>query len=685
MVKRKRIGALALTSAMVIGLLGGCSQTVTGTDPVSYPLTATLTRQEVLDYYSKALEYDTIISRNAEADINNYEVTDVKDQAKVAILNKALEKTQSLLKGATYDNTIGNNQYLTESTFNYIKAMLNDKKITGGNVVSMTQALGYYFIDVEYTIKAADIGTFKPSATLLGLSGSFVHSDYFNTDSVDTAFMSAAVKKLNEYYTANKINKTATFDAGSLTFSVSENGGSGSIGFVDQPTTPDTTPSDATGEPGGLVDATAPGPVDTTDTGGSIAVNSQGVLNSRTTGIDIEEFVKAVGYSTNKAYIPDLDMFYNIPSASDGIQGIGLYPSGDGGLKIFGMNREGLAGSLTMRYVYKENLTNPSEISCENIYPIYYEITSGYSANNDSIIPDFLAENFEVLVEKADRAIVNCDISGLMSGNVFSDIGMGALVGYQTEYSNVLRQISTLRRIISRNIEDNAYLVELETYRQEGPKSADVYGNYKDKVYAVIEQNGSEFVITDYMTMSRQLVTEPEIRPDDATAKRVVSLGLTGEISDDTKQSVTTLIDDLYKASTLRVLNGPFDTNVGGSPVTIERGMYDCFNSNVEMLSSTRLEELNNNIRTLLVKYGVNVKCDMNGKVTEWIGGTSNQVEFTTEEVFTYQGRNDGVYQTCYYLVSSMEDIWVIDEIQILSQEELSGEGLNAVVSRING
>lgn len=39
---------------------------------------------------------------------------------------------------------------------------------------------------------------------------------------------------------------------------------------------------------------------------------------------------------------------------------------------------------------------------------------------------------------------------------------------------------------------------------------------------------------------------------------------------------------------------------------------------------------------------------------------------------------------TCYYLMSNMENEWVIDDIQILSKEELNGEGLKAVVDRIN-
>ena len=56
-----------------------------------------------------------------------------------------------------------------------------------------------------------------------------------------------------------------------------------------------------------------------------------------------------------------------------------------------------------------------------------------------------------------------------------------------------------------------------------------------------------------------------------------------------------------------------------------------------------------------------------------------------TEEVITYQGRDDGVYMITYYLLSNMEDKWVIDERQVIEQQDVSGESLSTIVNRIRG
>lgn len=706
----------SLAAVMIASTMTGCSSVI-GTDAKSYPLTAALTQQEVLDYYAKSMAYDTVVSRSAEANINNYEVKEVTNPEKKKALEKALSATEDLLSADSYVANETNSNYLSASMYNYIRAMLNDKKLTNSRIVAMNQALGYYFLDVEYDISAAPIGTFTDAISLVGMSGSFSRSGVTGEDSVNVGFLQNAQSKLNNYFTSKIMTAKAVYSGGSsfsmtgLNKAAAPDYSSGtvtepSIPGVDgieaidaepqmanapldaaQPnetgdTTPDETGDSTTGgnETDGIGDVTEPNEPDTTEPVKQPEVKPVIAYTPRTTGIDLDLFTSVVGFGSTKAYIPKLSMVYNTPVGGNGISGVGIYPSGGLGLSIFGFNRNNLTGTCTIRYLYKENLTNPNLLSCANIYVNYYEITSGFSANNDNIIPEFLSEEFEILVERADRAMVNCDINGLANGSIFSDVGMAVLQGYTEEYGNLIRQISTVRRIISRDIENNAYLVEIESYKQEGDEGSDLYPSYKDMIYAVIEQKGSEFVITDWMTMTRQLVNEPDINPDSSTAKRVVSLGLTGSVSDDTKSEVTELINSLYDASSRRILTGPVTLKDG---TVIEKGMYDCFDSNVEMLPSTRKEELNAKIRELLVKYGTNTSATMRGTVTEWIGGTSNQVEFTTEEVITYQGRTDGVYMTCYYLVSCMEDVWVIDDIQILDQEELSGDGLSAVVARI--
>ena len=699
---KKSIISVILAASMMASLLTGCSGLVATNDATKVGLTPALTQQEVLDYYAKALDYDTVVSRAAEAQVYNYVTSPVNDETVAKRINETLAITEQALATDNYHATDKTSKYLTDSMYHYIRAMLNDKKLTNRNVLEARQALGYYFVDVQYDIAPADIGTFKDAMTLVGMNGAFHYIETRNEDIVDASYMTKAEKEMNDYFASEKIDLVAKYDSANKSFKCA------SAGEVQNPISfdnttlgepevipevvpevvPDVVPTEGT--PEGTVEVTPEPTPEPTPAPTPIPVanetpnKSTGGISTRVNPIDLDVFNKVVGYGTHTSYIPKLDLVYNIPSTGGAVTGVGLYPCGALGMVNFGFNRSNLTGTCILRYLLKEDLVDPSQLSCENIYAKYYEITTGFNANFDSLIPNFLQEQFKTLIDRADRVMVNQDITGLMRGKVFKDIGMAALVGYTENYGNVLRQMSTLRRVISRNIENNSYLVEVECYRQEGDQTADLYATYRDTVYVVIEQDGSDFVITDWIIMNRQLITEPDIDPDAATAKRIVSLGLTSEPTEETKASAEKLLQELYVASSNRILYGPKELSDG---TVIEKGMYDCFNQNVEMLPSTKKEEINNNIRKLLVKYGTTTSAQMNGKITSWIGGSTNQnqVEFTTEEVIQYQGRSSGMYMKCYYLMSCIEDTWVIDDIQIIESEpeELTGESLANVVRRI--
>ena len=79
---------------------------------------------------------------------------------------------------------------------------------------------------------------------------------------------------------------------------------------------------------------------------------------------------------------------------------------------------------------------------------------------------------------------------------------------------------------------------------------------------------------------------------------------------------------------------------------------------------------MNSTLRNILVAKGVDVKAEYSGTVTEWIGGADNQAELITEEVVAYAGTDMGMYMQVYYLVSNMQDEWVIDDMKIIEREE---------------
>lgn len=723
---------LALASVMMLTTLSGCGGRVIITDSTKVGLQQALTKQEVLDYYAVSMNYDTVVTRNTSADVNKYVLSPITDQSNVNNLTAALGITTKMLAQPKYTGNDMTRRYLSETMYNYIRALLNDKSLSNGKVVKAEQALGYYFVDVEYDVSAGNIGTFNQYSNLLGINGAFKHSSAFDTDSVDTSFLTAAERILNEYFRSKNITAKATLAGDYLSISgntdlltdgyTDENTGNisdienqyfdGAQTTPDMPDTPDeladikddkTTDTNKT-------DAQEPntadtGDAETTDDNGD-AENTDGneqdtgaetvtepepepvvpvtpvtkKVNTRRPQLNISKFNSVVGSGHNSSYIPELSKVYNYPAENGQIQGIGIYPCGGLGLTLFGFDRSQISGKITIRYLYKENLVNPDILTCENIYVTEMRMDDPFSDYTVSIIPDFLTTDFNELIDRADRLMVNNDTTGLMCCNVFNDIGMAVLRGYEENNGSLLRQISTLRRVISRDISTNSYLVEIETFRREGDKTADRYAAYKDRVYAVIQQEGSQFVISDWMIVDRTLVTEPDIDPDAATAKRIVALGLTGMVSDSARESATALVNALYKASTDRVLNGPY-TDANGT--SIERGMYDCFNGNNTMLSASKREEINSHLRSILVKHGTKTSAQMTGKITEFIGGTDRQVEFTTEELVTYSGRNEATYMTCYYLISCIEDVWVIDDLQILTMDDVSGEGLQSIQGRL--
>lgn len=696
--KYKRILAGILAGTSIMSLAGCAGGVKAGNDARKLPLVAPLTSGEVKEYYAKALDFDSIITRNVETDTTKYELKPVVEgSANYNKVRSATDETLRLLSKMDYEFDPDKVRYLDESTFHYMKAFLNDKAVSQLEVEKIDEALGYYFVTVTGKVSAREPGEFTGWYSLLGLNGAIKYYKETDEDKVDDGYMKMAVESLNKYYTENKITtKLASYDPASRVFSMDPTlPASSNLDFTQTTATEDQTDeTDNTNE--GLDDTQTDETENTTPTEnedkGPIKTEFTG-LRIRRPAVDVYEFNTIVGSSLRtSAYVPKLDLVYTRPnqlSQKNGapvLSGMGIMPAGYGGMTKFGFDRSQLNGTATITLVYKDELLDPSKVICTNIYPRLLDISTGFSSNNDSVAPSFVEEEIKKLIERADRAMINNDTMALMSGEIFADMGMAVQIGYERQYSNVLRQISTFRRVINRDLAENCYLIEVETQRQEGPKGADVYGTYRDKNYVVVQQVGQKFIITDWFHIQRQLEVEPDIDPDDVITKRLVALNLAGDVSDEEKESAKELINDLYMASTYRQLQGPVTVKGdNGEDINLNRGMYNCFNSNVEMLSSEENEKINSLLREKLVKEGVDRKAQMNGIVTQWIGGANNQIEFMTEELIAYRGMDKGIYMQCYYLISKMEDIWVIDDLKVIEEEVHEGSLLQSDKERIGG
>ncbi len=709
--KRKSVIAIFLVATQLV--MTGCG----GTSAVDVPLMSRTTKQQVLDYYADSLKYDAVITRasDEEKEKTKYEEHIVTDSETIDQITSLYKQAESNLQNTEY---IADGAVIDEELFNYIKGYLNDLQISGGKIPEngITSAIGYYFIDVEYNTAPSTYGEFTNLASLIGLRGAFKENYMTGEVTKDDGFIAAALDAGNKYFLENNINKTLVYDDTNLfqaidgrigiensgitetadhtidetvdtevdgagtevseentaeDSEVTEDGNTSDGAIAEEETVGDETTADVTNEISNITDTQYNEPVSS---------------GNRAVKFDVNYINSIVGASAENMYtMPKISTIYNIPS-SNGISGAGIYPCGIGGMKLFGYNREKSSGTLTLRYVFQESEDGDGTISCINIYPkeMRNEIPQ-FAADSNVIIPEYLMQEFEVLVERADRAIVNCDLTTLISDSIFTDLGFGVLRGYKKDSTDILKHMSVIRQVISRSIDNNAYVLEIESTIVEGAKSSNVQGTYRDKSYIVIQQFGKEFKITDWVRVSRDVTDEPDIDTGNSTLKRLVALNLTGEVSDTTKKEVTTLINDLYRASTYRKLSGPYEIKTSDGTVTYDRGMYDCFNNDVKLLRSDKKEELNSRIRSYLTAYGTDTKCVYSGTVDEWIGGYKNQVEFTTEEVMVYGDNEAGRYFRTYYLASKMNDVWYIDEMKILDTEEIDASEISDIQGRVSG
>lgn len=584
------------------------------------PLVEALSEKEVIDYYKEALKYESIVERNIQVHEVTYELKEMSNSVKPKVreLKNAIEKE-------LYSHTYKNSNMLSEQQYYYIKSIIDDKILTNGKIIKEAESLGYYFMDVEYDIAKNNTGKFLEKAQYLGIHGAFKKDVYGNV-SFDERFI--------------KVYDQKAADAITIIDDAADNFQSDTIEYIDNQEENSTE---------------------------QVRADFNNTYIDRKIQLDISTYNKLSGSSLNQtAFMPPLKMVYETNKESGVMSGFGIYPQGEFGLKTFGYNRNQLRGKLVLRFVFKQDILNKEKINFTGVYPVSISIDNKLE-DAEQLVPDFVREEIEKIVERSDRAICNNDISALMSGNIYNDIGVAVLNGLYQNNTYLLRKISNVEKVIGRK--DNYYLVQVVSMIQEGPRGTNAYGTYKDTYQMVIEQQGLKFIINDYVLIKRELIKEPQFELDSSIIKRLAALGLRGIISEESKEAIKELLNGLYQASTDRKL----------------KGMYDSFNDDTTLLSSSHKEYLNSQLRGWLVRYGVNVKSTYKGIVTEWIGGADNQVELITEEIIIYEGQDTAQYMQMYYLVSNLNNKWVIDEMKALEIRDISGEELEQIKARIFG
>lgn len=556
-------------------------------------------------------------------------VKEVKDYYKASLSYDSIAKRTSKVNEITYDAQIvdGDNKQkaikaateiesklarntmnpLAEkkemvSVFNYIKTVLDDKQLKRTNEIDVTEALGHYFVDITYSIAPRASGSFNENLKYYGLNGGFI-KDINNNVIVDKTYIDASAKSIEKFKKDNPDYKSPKKVAGGV----------------------------------------------------------------RSPLVDVNLYNKAAGQSlTQSAAMPMLSQIYNIPAETGGIAGFGIYPQGAFTLSDFGYSRAKMNGTATIRYVFKKNLMNPQQLDFRNAYVYQYKINNEPKLPEERVVvPTFIEGDLAQIVERADRAISNNDLSALMGGNIFEDVGPAVVYGNLNEHSYNQKHMTKIVDILDRK--GNSYLVSIEQTLQEAPKGVEATGTYVDKGYMVIQQVDTDFHITDYAITERTTLKEPQINIDDTILQQLASMNLTGKVSDESKAGIGEFMKSYYTACTNRKLDA----------------MNSSFNDDVEILSSTKFAYLTAQVRGWLTKAGADVPCTYNGMVVEWLGGSENQVEMITQELLNYEGKDKGQYMRNYYLLSSHKDKWVIDDLKVIESKQVVGEELARIKTEI--
>lgn len=703
MKKQTRFIALAIAVQSVLQMTG-CGNKV---DIDKIPTTGFSQTKDVRDYYKAQMNYDNVITRNDNVKYTQYEKHSVTEETSKKILaaQKAIEE---LLSSSTYNPDQDGAKFIDQQAWAYFKQDIEDKELTDPVVGDVTEADGFYFVDVTYKLHQSNaIGTFTNYTPLVGINGAFVR-DSSGTDYVEPYYLASICTALNNYYTEQNDDTRLNYDG--TTFQIT--GGGGEADVIDVPDEfyddvvngPDETtdPATDTTEPqvdenGNPIEAPVDGetpaetPVDENEViveegwDGLITSESVSQLEGRDNPIDIGVINNLVGASLrSRAYLPRIDLVYTA-AESNTLSGWQIYPQGSHDLVTYGYDRQGVNGECTVRYVFKQDLDEPTKILGYNMYIVNMTNNYGIENSGDTVfVADYVTEELNKVIERWDRAVVNNDLPGMQSGNLLTDMGMGIDYAYKNVNGNIERRIQTMRKVLGRttkgdaNQSDNTFLLDVEVYTEEGSKFSDITGTYISNYYVTVKQDGQKFKITDWALQSKELQREPDINPDKSTQRRLVALNLSGDVNDRTRESIRSFMADYYLAVN-RLAGNDYEYTNNGQTVT-KRGLYSLVDNDPQMLNSDQRLDILENAVNYMQKNGGNTQYV--GAITEWIGGTDNQVEIQTEEIWNWDGKT-AEYQSVYYLLQHMQDQWVIDQRTVLSSQIIESSGIESYMTRL--
>lgn len=373
--------------------------------------------------------------------------------------------------------------------------------------------------------------------------------------------------------------------------------------------------------------------------------------------LDVKAYNNILGASLSEtALMPTIDMVFT-PSGTGGkLSGYGIIAQGNTALSSFGINRNKTKMDMEVRYVLSRDISDGA-VHLQDLYVKNKEIDGIADIESDSIFPEFIETEIGIVVDRADRIRANNDITGLANSKVYSDLRNAIYWGHLGNNVNY-DPVSEVTRYIDRN--NNFYLVEVVTnYTEDIKNDKGGQGIFQETYLVVVEQKllDSELVIADWMCTDRKTLVEPQIDFGDNIAKRFEYLSLAGQVPENVKEPIRETLQSLYSKGQEKNWND----------------YYSMLNTDTELLSKTRRDNIYLTVKGWLNRRGQEKDVEYVGAVTDWLSGTSNQVELITQELIIYDNTNKAQLMTNYYLLSNFNDVWVIDELKNIELEDIEG------------
>ena len=733
--------AVFVISASLMQSLTGCGakevvQTAFGSELQDQQFA---TKQEVMDYYSKSMRFQTVSKRTpmlteeVNASYNTVESgTETYEKLKTAFTR--IEAEHQKVNGYKID----------EGLHDFIKCFLDDMVLNEGEIKRVKEYGGYYYMTVAYKTTPNLSGSFKNQANYIGLDG-FIVRDMYNSYSVNTNYVSNMINnKVNPYRAV--LGETPLVDYGEDSSWLSEGAYLAGTGMsdvtADEPeeevvsentgidTTQDEnntessdenstednvtnidetdveTPNDPNEDGSGVTNVAELNSTFKTVTGEE--VEKTGINNIDRLSYDISEIDGIIGASIEQiATIPPINMVYN-PAATQGrLNGFGMYKQGKAGLSEFNVTQNDLndAGDIVITYIFKQNILEPDKMDYVSVY------VNEYNSNNKSIEDKAIGGSLTAVL---DKARLEADDTGIDEDAVKESF-TGSKVAIPTFIESKLNQVlEEFDRAVNDKqasalmdgsiIEDSGLGMKYAAYA----KSADVV-TFKSDMKRIVARNGNDYLLEvertvedgpagsdtvgqyrdTYFVVVRQVGTEFKYN-DEMFIRRVnTTVPVISAENTSVRRLVTLNLSGSVNTNTAKditdtVLN-KLSGYLTGDATNRDISYRDLFDTDTKLLSQERKEYIDSRLQGQIFYKGVTTPTVYTIKPSEWISGTEQQVEFTTKEFIKYNdGKLGGMYIENYYLVSKYGTSWVIDDIITIDTKVVEADQVSEYEQLVN-